>query len=162
MLRPLILSLLLATTAYPQPITYRLERAYPLSQRTEGEIAILEKLNRADAAHLPRLKDLIIPDRFDAGELDYTALPRTISALAEHPKAIVVAQPQQLFGAYEKGELVRWGPVSSGRREFPTPAGRYHLNWRSPGRQWRRRAGISFWRAVSAPMNWAWPWAEAV
>jgi hypothetical protein len=42
--------------------------------------------------------------------------------------------PGQVFGAYEFGRLVRWGPVSTGRRSNPTSAGRFALNWRSPGR----------------------------
>jgi hypothetical protein len=49
----------------------------------------------------------------------------------EHPKYLVVHQPMQVFGAYEMGKLVRWGPVSSGRKETPTPAGTYNLTWRS-------------------------------
>jgi hypothetical protein len=37
------------------------------------------------------------------------------------------------FAAYESGELVRWGPISSGASETTTPAGLYHLNWRATG-----------------------------
>ena len=43
-------------------------------------------------------------------------------------------QPWQAFGAYESGRLVRWGPVSTGRRETATPTGAFNLNWRSKGR----------------------------
>jgi hypothetical protein len=38
------------------------------------------------------------------------------------------------IGAYEQGRLVRWGPVSTGRRETRTPSGAFHLTWRSKGR----------------------------
>ena len=41
----------------------------------------------------------------------------------------------QVFGAYENGQLVRWGPVSTGRKETPTPAGEYNLTWRSRKRR---------------------------
>jgi hypothetical protein len=37
----------------------------------------------------------------------------------------------QAFGAYEYGNLVRWGPTSSGKKASPTPAGFYHTNWKS-------------------------------
>src|SRR5260370_16428061 len=43
--------------------------------------------------------------------------------------ANVVALAAQVFGAYESGRLVRWGPVSSGARRRQTPPGTYHLNW---------------------------------
>jgi len=48
---------------------------------------------------------------------------------------IVVHQPSQVFGAYEAGHLVRWGPISSGREVTQTPAGFYHLTWRSKSRR---------------------------
>jgi hypothetical protein len=50
------------------------------------------------------------------------------------PKLLVVDQAAQAFAGYERGELVRWGPVNSGRQSLQTPAGLFHLNWRSPGR----------------------------
>ena len=50
------------------------------------------------------------------------------------PTFLVVYLPGQLFGAYEFGRLVRWGPVSSGSRNNPTSAGSFALNWRSTGR----------------------------
>ena len=49
--------------------------------------------------------------------------------LGEQRKALVVELPGQVFGAYEYGLLVRWGPVSSGGSTHATPSGHYHLNW---------------------------------
>ncbi|HUF17003.1 MAG TPA: L,D-transpeptidase, partial [Thermoanaerobaculia bacterium] len=126
-------------TAMPlaaQPVSYRLEPApEDLDERFDsGQLALLEMLNRADRQHLPRLDQLILPDRWNLPLLEYSPLPKRIDELAGRPKALVVHQPQQVFGAYEHGDLVRWGPVSSGRREHPTPSGEFHLNWRSPGR----------------------------
>jgi hypothetical protein len=51
------------------------------------------------------------------------------------PKALIVHQTAQVFGAYEFGKLVRWGPVSTGRKETPTPAGSFNLTWRSKSRR---------------------------
>jgi lipoprotein-anchoring transpeptidase ErfK/SrfK len=106
-----------------------------LRQRFSPEaLGLLEKLNRADRAHLARLKTLVVPVEPLADELQYSPLPLTWSWAAPHGTALVVDQPSQTFGAYENGVLVRWGPVSSGRRRAPTPAGLFHLTWRSPGR----------------------------
>jgi hypothetical protein len=120
-----------------RPISYRLEPAPadPRSRYTEAQLAVLEALNRADVRHLDRLDALVVPDRWDGGLLDYSPLPPEVPELAPHRKAVIVHQPVQAFGAYEDGRLVRWGPVSSGRREHPTPAGRFHLNWKARGRR---------------------------
>jgi hypothetical protein len=100
----------------------------------EAQLALLEKLNRADLAHLARLEQIVVPMRWDGGDLALSPLPREYAGTEGHPKALVVHQPAQVFGAYEEGRLVRWGPVSSGRRDRPTPSGLFHLNWRSRGR----------------------------
>lgn len=120
-------------------------RAYHLEQGVAGEqelqrrfgaggLALLEKLNRADVAHLTRLPVLVVPEHWLEDELQYSPLPLLSSWASGHPKALVVHQPSQVFGAYENGRLVRWGPISSGRQAHPTPAGLFHLNWKSPGR----------------------------
>jgi hypothetical protein len=99
-----------------------------------AQLALLEKLNRRDVAHLARLDTVVVPDRWDLDELAYSPLPSHWPAAASHAKVLVVHQPMQALGAYEVGRLVRWGPVSTGRKSKPTPAGLFHLNWRSPGR----------------------------
>jgi hypothetical protein len=99
------------------------------------QIAALEKLNRRDAEHLvrtdPPVPGLVVPSSWDGGELAYSPFPLEWVAAAGYPKYLVVHQRDQAFAAYEYGKLVRWGPVSSGREETPTPAGAYHLTWRS-------------------------------
>jgi hypothetical protein len=97
-----------------------------------GRLALVEKLNRADVAHLQRLPVLVIPASGD-DELRHSPLPLTYGWAGGYPKAIVVHLPSQVFGAYEKGSLVRWGPVSSGRPTDPTPSGLFQLTWKSRG-----------------------------
>jgi lipoprotein-anchoring transpeptidase ErfK/SrfK len=132
----LLLGAFPAISAMAQPVSYRLEasKAVLAESPDDGRIAILEKLNRSDARNLGRLEQLVVPSRWDAAELDYSPLPQRVTALASYPKAIVVDQVHQIFGAFEDGQLVRWGPVSSGRRTNPTPSGLFHLNWKSRGR----------------------------
>ena len=118
-------------------VTFRQER---LSAGTlvhafdDQQIAMLEKINRADRRHLERLGSVTVPDVWMADERSYSPLPLSYEAAREMPKVLAVSLAAQAFGAYEYGELVRWGPVSTGRRGSETPAGAYTLNWKSPGR----------------------------
>jgi L,D-transpeptidase catalytic domain len=106
---------------------------------TPDQIAVLEMLNRRDKAHLlradPPTPGLIVPETWEGDVLVYSPFPAEWPAGERHPKAIVVSQPLQAFAAYEHGRLVRWGPVSSGRKETPTPEGEFTLTWRSRKRR---------------------------
>ena len=108
-------------------------------QFTPPQVQILEKLNRRDREHLlraePRVPGLVVPDQWIEDALAYSPMPLAYEWAEPYPKAIVVHQPLQVFGAYEYGELVRWGPVSTGRKETPTPEGSYNLTWRAKGRR---------------------------
>ena len=117
----------------PQPIQYRIEGG-PLRELAERfkpeELALLEKLNRADVKHLSRLESIVVPSEW-RDEADYSPFPQQYAAAAAMPKLLIVDQPSQAFAAYEFGQLVRWGPTSTGRQAKPTPVGRFHLNWRA-------------------------------
>ena len=120
----------------PPPIQYRIESG-PLRELAPrfkpAEIELLEKLNRADLKHLTRLARVVLPSEF-RGELEHSPFPQEYRAAVATPKLLVVDQPAQVFAAYEYGKQVRWGPVSSGRKEKPTPNGLVHLNWRARSR----------------------------
>jgi len=121
----------LAPRAYASP-GYRLERHFDLHDFDSDQIELLEKLNRADRRHLARLRVLVVPDEWELDELAYSPMPLYSEWAAERGgKAIIIDIPGQCFGAYENGHLVRWGPVSSGRRGHDTPPELGHLNWRS-------------------------------
>jgi hypothetical protein len=122
----------------PPAIHYRIERVADMRQDinkafTAAQLAVLEKLNRADITHLRRLPQLVVPDLW-VDELQYSPFPPLYPGAACLPKLLLVDLPAQAFGAYEEGRLVRWGPVSSGREAYPTPTGMFHLNWRTLGR----------------------------
>ena len=106
---------------------------------TPPQIAILEMLNRRDRAHLtrtdPPVPGLVVPTTWSDDPLVYSPFPREWPAAASAAKAILVDQPFQAFAAYENGRLVRWGPVSTGRKETPTPDGTYTLTWRARSRR---------------------------
>jgi hypothetical protein len=121
-------------------IRYRVEtkadRTESLRSRfTDAQLALLEKLNRADADRLEGLSEVVLPMTWIDGELSHSALPRRYPSSDRWPKFLVVHLPGQLFGAYESGTLVRWGPLSSGGPKNPTRPGLFSLNWRSTGRR---------------------------
>jgi len=100
------------------------------SEIGEEKMASLLRLNRLDAQHLRAGVTLVIPEQVD--ELTtFSPFPQRLEAVREIPKLILVSLRVQAFGAYEFGNLVRWGPTSSGKKATPTPAGLYHTNWKS-------------------------------
>jgi lipoprotein-anchoring transpeptidase ErfK/SrfK len=107
---------------------------------TAEQIAVIEKLNRRDVEHLirtePAVPGLVVPLAWPAAEdtVALSPLPGAFPWAEPYPKAIVVHQKWQAFAAYESGQLVRWGPVSTGRKDTPTPSGLFNLTWRSKGR----------------------------
>jgi hypothetical protein len=127
-----------ATTEYrlePLPKDVR-----ELEQRfTAVQIDLLEKLNRRDREHLPRTEPpvpgLVVPLAWPEDELALSPLPPEYPWARAVAKAVVVHQPFQVFGAYEFGRLVRWGPVSTGRKETPTPIGIFNLTWKAKQRR---------------------------
>jgi lipoprotein-anchoring transpeptidase ErfK/SrfK len=132
------------TAQTPQTQVYRFEpipaSAAELAKRFPPEqIETLEMLNRRDKTHLlrtdPPAPGIIVPATWSADPLVYSPFPATWPAADTLPKAIVVDQPMQAFAAYENGKLVRWGPVSTGRKETPTPEGAFNLTWRSRSRR---------------------------
>lgn len=113
----------------------RSQTAGSLHERfSEAQLALLEKLNRADVEHLGQLREVVLPESWIDDELPYSVLPMRYAASEPWSTFLVVYLPGQLFGAYEFGRLVRWGPVSSGGRSNPTSSGLFALNWRSTGR----------------------------
>ena len=113
---------------------------------TQPQISLVEKLNRSDRKHLVELSEIVVADRWDFSELTYSPLAIHYAALEGFAKAVVVHKPGQVFGAYENGRLVRWGPVNSGAESSPTPNGLFYLNWKSTG----HRSTVN--------RNWFLPW----
>ena len=114
--------------------TYRIETpapGNPAARFSSAELAVLEKINRADRNHLARLPQLAVPTLWADDERAYSQMPPRYEAASKTARLVVVHVPGQMFGAYEFGQLVRWGPISSGAAATATPAGAYHLTWRA-------------------------------
>jgi lipoprotein-anchoring transpeptidase ErfK/SrfK len=118
-----------------QRVVPRAEAAALLAAADPDPLGVLEKLNRADRRHLARLDVLVVPVGAPTDPMRHAPFPRRYPASTALPKLLVVDLAWQAFAAYEDGRLVRWGPVSSGRRDDPTPSGAFHLAWKSLGRR---------------------------
>lgn len=121
----------------PPPVRYEpwlVEGAEDLASRREAlgpaGFDLLLKVNRIDLAHVRQDETLVIP-RNVVGPFDGSPFPLEVPELSTVPKLVAVSRLVQAFGAYEQGWLVRWGPTSTGRKETPTPAGLFFLNWKA-------------------------------
>jgi hypothetical protein len=91
------------------------------------------KLNRVDLAHVRDRDSLVLASSW-TDTLALSPFPRTIPALFDTAKCAFVSVRVQAYACYDGGRLVRWGPVSSGRKETPTPVGLYFTNWKARSR----------------------------
>ncbi len=86
------------------------------------------KVNRLDERHFPTGKEVLVP--VDVGKaMLYSPVPATI-ADSRGGREIKIFLDAQYFGAYEGGKLLFWGPVSSGKKQKPTPPGKFFVNYK--------------------------------
>lgn len=86
------------------------------------------KVNRIDRRHIPWGREALVPvDREKA--IRFSPVP-TCLADTRGDREIRVFLDRQYFGAYEKGALLFWGPISSGRQKHRTPSGRYQVQYK--------------------------------
>ena len=60
-----------------------------------------------------------------------TPIPITIAS--REPREVRVYLKSQHFGFYERGCLMFWGPVCSGRKGFETPKGKFRVRMKAKG-----------------------------
>jgi hypothetical protein len=122
--------------------------------RTEQRLAIVELSNRVNSKYLLQRSELLIPDEFPQDFRAYSPYPLQYEGAGEMDKLFVIDKYTQTFGAYEKGELVRWGLICSGREDGLTPTGRFNFNWKQeyresteapPGETWKMRWVYNFY-----------------
>lgn len=94
----------------------------------EDNVVTLLKVNRIDLANIKVGAKVIIPTVFD--EVVLSPFPVEYVEAESIPKLLVISQRVQAFGVYEKGVLVRWGPISSGKKSTPTANKLYSTNWK--------------------------------
>jgi hypothetical protein len=117
-----------------------------LRHLSDSNKKIILSLNRISENKLRAGMVLVVPDTLITDLLVYSPFPSRIDSLTQIPKCILISQRIQAFGIYENGELIKWGPVSTGKKSTPTPNGIFYTNWKS-------RLKIS-----SIDSNWIMPW----
>jgi lipoprotein-anchoring transpeptidase ErfK/SrfK len=142
--RALALAALVAVPAAPEPLAapdsavpsyhpYAVESPEAFRQlvaeRGRAGMALVYKVNRVDRWHVRVGDTLAIPDLAD--ELTLSPFPRAVDSLRAVPRLLLVSRRVQAFGAFERGALARWGPVSTGKPATPTPAGLFAMNWKA-------------------------------
>ncbi|NTW30948.1 MAG: L,D-transpeptidase, partial [Candidatus Moranbacteria bacterium] len=103
------------------------------------------KVNRVDKRHFPVGKTVLLPVNLEKA-VQYTPIPEVLTD-SRGEREIRVYLDCQYFGAYEKGKLVFWGPISSGGKGRGTPPGRYAVNYKE-----RHKRSIKY---DNAPMPYA-------
>ncbi|WP_083961567.1 L,D-transpeptidase [Salinimicrobium terrae] len=99
-----------------------------LTRYTEVNQKFIFALNRMDANRLDAGDVLIIPDTLTTDFHDYSPFPKNFEIFDSIPKVVLISRRVQGFALYEHGNLIRWGPVSSGKKTTPTPAGLFYGN----------------------------------
>jgi hypothetical protein len=121
-----------------RPVTYKI--LYPKRGNSYSRLSnkfgqkgvdIILALNRIDRKNLRRGDSLIIPDTIVTDLRYYSPFPLKVEDAFQIPKLIFVSQKIQAFAAYQLGNLILWGPTSTGKRETPTPNGLFHTNWKA-------------------------------
>jgi hypothetical protein len=148
----LSLALALSSGASAAPVAYRVVRLAGAGSvaRLRAELGperFLDvlKVNRLDRKHALVADTLLLPGD-SLSLVDVSPWPLRLEAIDFIPKVLFVSLRIQAFGAYENGELARWGPISSGGPNSPTRTGFYTVGWKS-------RMHVS-----SVDSTWIMPW----
>ncbi|NTW11653.1 MAG: L,D-transpeptidase [Chlorobiaceae bacterium] len=89
---------------------------------------ILMKVNRIDQRHLSTGRNILVPVDKQKSSL-YVPVPKVL-ADSRGEREIRIFLKRQFFGAYEKGQLSFWGPISSGKSSRRTPPGKFFVNYK--------------------------------
>ena len=102
-----------------------------LDQFTEEEQKMILAINRVDRERVRAHTRLVIPDCPSGDVMDFTPLPMHVSTFQCVPKLALISRRLQAFGLYEHGDLIHWGPVSTGKRSTKTPKGLHYATYKS-------------------------------
>ena len=96
---------------------------------------IIAATNRIDVGRIRIKTPLIIPDTLLSDFMQYSPFPSTLNLPDSINKFVLVQQRLQLFAAYENNKIVRFGPISSGRKTKQTPNGLFYTNFKSKSKR---------------------------
>ena len=98
---------------------------------SEEDRKLVYALNRIDAHRIKPGTQLIIPDSLVNDLNLYSPFPKSLDPLDSIGKTVVISQRIQAFALYENGNLLQWGPVSTGKQSTGTPSGLYYGNYKA-------------------------------
>jgi hypothetical protein len=112
----------------------RLEARLTLYRRFGGDRDLIKPLlwllNRNDLENLSPGDTLVVPTHFGLDFRAYSPFPRYYPGARDIDKVVVLDKSIQAWGAYEGGELARWGIINTGAESGRTPSGRFNVNWK--------------------------------
>lgn len=95
------------------------------------ELQNILALNRMDKNRLRPGKKIVVPNCASSSFEDFSPFPQDLNFMKCVPKAVLISQRIQAFALYENGNLVRWGPVSTGKSSTRTPNGLNYGNYKA-------------------------------
>lgn len=102
-----------------------------LTEKFGGDnVGTILKLNRINSRFLKKGDIVVVPNNFDNFQ-DLSPFPAKINSAENIAGLILFSQEIQAFGVYENGNLLRWGPISSGKESTKTKNGLFFTNWKS-------------------------------
>lgn len=102
-----------------------------LNTFSEDQLKTVLAINRIEKRRLRPERPIVVPECASALFNTYSPFPENINFLQCIPKTVLISQRVQAFGLYEKGKLVRWGPVSTGKSSTRTPNGLNYGNYKA-------------------------------
>ena len=112
----------------------RLQARLALYSRFGGDRDVIKPLlwllNRNDLENLQPGDTLVVPSQFALDFRAYSPFPRYYPAGRDIEKIVFLDKHIQAWGAYERGELARWGIINTGTESARTPSGRFNVNWK--------------------------------
>lgn len=124
-----------------KPVIQYTEFIFPKKKRDSAMAAFNKKyskedqhiilaLNRLDLKNKWHADTLSIPDKIDSTLMNYSPFPQNLEILKDVHKMVLFSYPIQAFALYEKGNLVKWGPTSLGKKSAQTKRGLTFANWK--------------------------------
>lgn len=91
---------------------------------------IIKRINKIDEKHLIIGKTILIPNDLSKA-IKFCPVPKNTTEKEKLPKILYIYLDIQYFGAYEQGNLLFWGPISSGKKLYETPMGNNKVLWKA-------------------------------
>jgi len=109
----------------------KLEKTASVGKLCEQDVTcetIFMKVNRTDRKRIPSGKQVLLPVNTEKAS-EYVPVPQQLID-SRGEREVRVFLDEQYFGAYEKGLLLFWGPISSGTKSHPTWPGKFFVNYK--------------------------------